>query len=470
MLTTANQADIASIDHTNELMKSTRALKTFAMATGQSVENILKEQKERERTWQMQRLATDPRTRNQLMMMRNACLSDELIEGIMLGKHNKATTMAMLDPNSAAMMQGMRQAFMTTKGNPQAFAKAMMALSNSSAAEGMRRSESNMNVENYAYINGLGELFAPGTSQWGKLTASRMGMNENELLNGTDAQALNALQELTATINGLKNNFVNALTPSLNSIISFLHPGSTISTVLTNISNFLGEHPIKTLILYGSFIIGKNMASSFLGGLAQAKAYKMMGIGVGEEVKKVLWSDMSKWQKAGKIFGTVASAVLGGVIGREIGEMIGGKTGGVIGGWAGAILGGAIKGATMASGLGIKGLLIGALAGAAVGATMHLIEKITSDEKEDKMTPESQNSPASASNTSTYNTSYVDNEQQSSGGTVQPSTVQSTHSSVSIIGMESLRSLIRENNNILKDVYSEIRTGGLKVGTNLANA
>jgi hypothetical protein len=473
MLTTANQAEIASIDHTNELMKSTRALKTFAMATGQSVENILKEQKERERTWQMQRLASDPRTRNQLMMMRNAGLSDELIEGIMLGKHNKATTMAMLDPNSAAMMQQMRRAYMTTMGDPEAFAKAMMSMSNSAAAQGMRQSEANMNVMDYAYINGLGELFAPGSTIWGKMTAQTFGNNSNELMSGTEVEGINAMQELSSSINGLKNNIVDALSPAIKTITGYIQPGSPIHTAITGLAKWVGENPMGTLFAFAGIVFAKNFVGTAFSSWVQGKIFQKMGIGVGTAAAEEIGKKATMWSKVGGIIGKSIGVIGGHLLATSIGSAIGGGIGSLFGNseagsiW-GRYIGAAVNGAIWGIKGGPWGALAGAIAGIAIEAGKDLISNFFgSSNEEEKTTTVTKNAPSEASNTSAYNTQYVNDEQQSSGGIAQPATVNTTHNSVSVIGMESLRSLIRENNNILKDVYAELRTGPMKTGTNL---
>ena len=477
MLTTANQASIASIDHTNELMKSTRALKTFAMATGQSVENILKEQKERERTWQMQRLASDPRTRNQLMMMRNAGLSDELIEGIMLGKHNKATTMALLDPNSARMLSSMRQAYMSTMGNPEAFAKAMMALSNSSAAQGMRRSEANMNVMDYAYINGLGELFAPGSTIWGKMTSQTFGNNPNQLMSGTEVDAINAMQNLTANINELKNNFMNALSPSLKTISDWIRPDGVIGQSLKGIAEWVGKNPFLVLSGWVAVTAGKSIGSSFLGSIMQAWAFKKMGIGIGTKTAETMTTVLSG--KSGFL----------GKLAMVMGEGASKMSRGIRGSIAGLVSGLAIRGAANAFGLdtgkwswmieagsGLGGLIgnilfpgVGGILGSIAGGLLgYVVSRFIGGKSDEAKAADTLNSPASSTSISTYNESGESNE--SSGGVVQPATVNTTYNTVSVIGIDSIRSLLRSIEENTKNTYNEIRNGPYRGGTNLATA
>jgi len=477
MLTTANAASIATMDHTNQLMKSTSALKMFAMATGQSYENILKEQREKERSWQMQRLATDPRTRAQFMMMRNAGLSDDLIEAIMLGKYNKASTMAMLDPNSARMMNEMRRAYMSTINNPEAFADAMVRLNHSSAAEGMRRSEANTNVMDYAYINGLGELFAPGSTQWGMLTAQHMDFDKNRLLNGTDAKHVNSMQELSASINALKNDIAQALTPSIKTLNNWLDPEGTLVKSIKWLAELIGEHPIATLMTYGALTIGKNIASSFLGYMLQAKAFQMMGLGIGstaakEITKTTLWSKVGAiltskmmWAKVGGVLGGVVGAVAGSSIGGYLAEkytnggvsgaLVGGVSGGLSGAGIGAIIGG-IGGFIIG---GPPGALLGAKAGAWIGGIGGGIgggvNGYNAKSKE-------LNEPASAPEYSEYNPS----NQSSSNN--QPEVVTTQHNVISLNGMDSLKSLLRDINSNTKAVVTELRNSGFKTGSNLA--
>lgn len=477
MLTTANAANIAGIDHTNELIRSTSALKSFAMATGQSVENILKEQKAKEKSWQMQRLATDQRTRSQFLMMRNLGLSDDMIEAIMLGKHNKASTMAMLDPYSAQMMNDMRRAYMSTINNPEAFRDALVRLNHSSAAEGMRQREANTNVMDYAYINGLGELFAPGTTQWGMLTARNMDFDKERLMKGNDVKALNAVQESYKEMSRSVNKLKDALTPSLETIAEHYPTMTKLLTWMTDfMGNVLQNHPWLGAILMGGqmlapltssilpmFIFGlMNKAKPAIINISEAAGSKFMVTVTTEAAKTggffskltgVLSKGASLLGKGltGATLGSVASDLTGG-------NSTGGLVGGLVGGYALPALAkwgaGRLIGSTLGKALGafggpvgvVLGSLIGGWAGGAIG-------NLFGDKPK--------NEPASAPESSSYNTS----NQTSSGN--QTEVVQTQHNVVSLNGMEGLRSLLRDNNAILKNIYSELRTGPMKPGTNM---
>lgn len=477
MLTTANAANIAGIDHTNELIRSTSALKSFAMATGQSYENIIKEQKAKEKSWQMQRLATDPRTRSQFMMMRNAGLSDDMIEAIMLNKHNKASTMAMLDPNSARMMNEMRRAYMSTINNPEAFADALVRLNHSSAAEGMRRREANTNVMDYAYINGLGELFAPGTTQWGMLTARNMDFDKNRLMKGTDVKAINAVQETEKELSRSINKLKDAMSPSLKTIADN-YP--TMTKALTWMTDFMGNvlqnHPWLGAILMGGQMLAP-LASSilpmFIFGLMSKTKPAIINISK-DAAKHFSITMTAEAAKAGGFFSKLTgvlskgASLLGkGLTGATLGSVAsdltgGNSTGGLVGGVLGSLALPALAkfgasrliGSTLGKALGafggpvgvILGSLIGGWAGGAIGNLF-----------EDKP----KNEPASAPEYSSYNESN-----QSSSN--QTEVVQTQHNVVSLNGMDTLKSLLRDINSNTKAVVTELRNSGFKTGSNLA--
>jgi len=478
MLTTANQSQMVTLNHENELVKTTQALKMFALATGQSYENLVKERQEREKTWQMKKLATDPRTRAQYMMLRDMGLSDELIEGIMLGKHNKATTMAMLDADSARMMNMMRSAYMSTKGNAAEFYRQLGRINHSSAAWNMRNKEANINPEDYAYVQGLGELFAPGTTIWGKMTARTFDLNAEKYLNDKEAEVNNKLVEVNRDLNKSINKLKDALSPSLDTISKF-YPGmaKTMTFITGALGSFLSlpgvRHVVGTVAVAGQALapLANSLLPMFIFGLMSKSKPAIINIAESAAGKfsVTLANESSKATgflgKLGGVFKSgggwiikAANSTIGktlgalGLIGSGVSTVNDFASGNTGSGW-GSIIGGGIGalGFLLGPGVGMLTTALGSQIGSMIGSHWD--------------TPS--NEPSSASNTSTYNTSYVDNEQQSSGGTVQPSTVQSTYSSVSVVGMEGLRSLLRDNNAILKNIYSELRTGPMKPGTNM---
>ena len=455
MMSAGNQANIANIDYENELYKSTSALKSFALATGQSVEAILKEQKLREKSWQMQRLATDPRTRNQFLMMRNAGLSDDMIEAIMLNKVNKASVMATLDPNSAMMLSGMRRAYMTTKGNPEAFAQAMMGLSNSRAAEGMRRTQALTNPESLAYVNGLGELFDPA-SQWGMLTS--MHMRRDNLMETTDAKAIDETNKHVMKVNQINNDMINAMAPSLQTIAEDL---PTISKTLT----WLPEQMAKVMNIP---IISKSLTaiSTTLQTIEPALNSKTMqmimqkftGSDVDEEDedggKKSSSKDGASTKELNNFFtkgrglslmllGAGSAAGLLGYFTKESWLLRGGFT------LAGAGIGGSITG-------GWKGAALGGILG--YFSTGDLVDRLLGKEKTNDKGPAVSSVETTAFNFGNQNTNYNN-----------PITAQSARLSALDIGSilkNDIVDILKDSNDTLKNMYSEFRTGGFKLGTN----
>lgn len=481
MMTAANQANIDRINHTNEVIKSTEALKMFAMATGQSYENLIKEQKEKQKTWQMQRLATDPKTRAQFAALKNIGLSDDMIEAIMLGKANKASVMASLDPYSARMLNDMRGSYMRTINNPKQFMRELARISNSSNAQGMRNKEARINPADYAYINGLAELFAPGSTQWGRLVNGRLRLNAEGDLYDEEAQAMNTVAEAEKNLTVALNDLKDAVSPSLKTIAS-LYPKMT--GLVAGLSNMVSWVLTSTGPL-GKGLVAGGLAIQMLAPIANSitpfivmhyasKLFKGFGATkVGTEMATAFATASTKtggFIAKHNIFLTKHLKWLGKIINSGIGKFLGvvgllgeaantyedfsegnkkagwGRIiGGLVGGAAGFIFGGGPAGA-------ILGANIGAMAGGWLGGL-----------GDDKKT---ENAPANANRASQYGNSVNSYNEDAS----PIANVSTTPSVITVNGIDGLRSLLREINSNTKAILTELRTKGMYTGTNMVTA
>ncbi len=481
MLTTANQAQMANLNHENELVKTTQALKMFAMATGQSYENLVKERQERERTWQMKKLASDPRTRAQYMMLRDLGLSDEMIEGIMLGKVNKATTMALLNADSARMLGMMQSAFRSTINNPAEFYRQLGLINHSAAANGMRALEANMNPYDLAYMpNEMGALYAPGTYMWGKMTASTFDLNAEKYLFDKEAEAQNKLLEVNKDLTKAVNKIKDALAPDLDTI-SKHYPWVAKSMIA--ISDALGsvmQWPVIGQLIGGTAVVAQTLAPladslmpMFIFGMmskAKPSVIKLSKDAAGNFIGTIT-AEASKaggfFSKLGSVFkygaGIIGGSILvasAGSIGSSLAKTKGGAAtiGALIGGAGGALA----IGTLLAPFTGGTSLAVAALLGAAGGATYGGYSAYKQKERELQTSPATElNSQYNSLSNSPSN--YTEQPQSS----LQPATVNTTYNTVSVIGIDTIRRLLTNIDENTRNMYSAIRTGGMHPGTNL---
>ena len=163
------------------------------------------------------------------------------------------------------------------------------------------------------------------------------------------------------------------------------------------------------------------------------------GIVAGISVAKSLYNDFknddeNKWWKAG---GAAGGAALGGYIGAHffgIGAIPGALIGGAIGAWGG------------------------------YEGTSAIVDE-SPEEKIKKELSKLQNDPAYAQDYSQYNTAY---NSQSTESSPTPEVTQTQHNVVSLNGIDTLKSLLRDINSNTKAVVTELRNSGMRPGTNLA--
>ena len=501
MMTAANQANISSADHETNLMRTTKALKMFAFETGQSYESLLKERKEREKTWQMQRLASDPRTQAQFRMLRNMGMSDDQIEAIMLGKANKASVMAHMDADSGALFDSLQMAYRNSKGDPEAFSRSLGKLSNSASANRLREKSANINVEDYAYMSeSMGNIIDP-SQQYGKLLSQTFQQDAEKYMYDQDADALNTVQEGYAQINAVNNTLKDSIAPNLKTIADWF---PSITKSATWMAEMLKDHPILGKIA-GALSITGMMAKTFAESFLPYLLFSKLGGGLGAIGKKIFGGGLPKvlsglksiggkfitkmgsafkWgtslfsksfsamkplfsgflTKMGSVFklgGSAISKVVGGVAGKVLGPLglaFEGyntykdfKSGNKAGGW-GSVAGGAIGGL-----LGLIGGPAGAMLGASLGsAAGRWIGNTFFGDK---------NAPANAESTSQYNTN---SQEQTEEKEEDSGKIAAAYNSISVNGMGNIESLLISINNNTRSLVNELRNSGFQVGTNLA--
>ena len=303
-----------------------------------------------------------------------------------------------------------------------------------------------------------------------------MSKDKNRLLNGTDAQALNNIQELSATINGLKNNIANALTPSLKNLSKWFDKDSILVSSIRKIAEVIGDHPYVAATLWALGSVGGSIAKSFIGYMLQAKAFQMMGVGIGgsavkEITKTALWSKVgavltskTMWLRVGGLLGGAIGASIGGSVAANNGDNVaGGAIGGAVGGWAGAKYGG-LLGAKIGTVFGPWGTAIGGLLGAGVGAIGgSWLGGYAGGKAGNLIAGKPENEPTNAQDTSEYNS-----ERTSTESSPIPEVAQTQHNVVSLNGIDTLKSLLRDINSNTKAVVTELRNSGMRPGTNLA--
>ena len=504
LLTAANQADIATMDHEEVLLKSTKALKMFAFETGQSYENLLKERREREKTWQMQRLANDPRTKDQFLMLRNMGMSDEQIEAIMLGKANKASVMAHLDSDSAAMFQSIQHAYRTSKGNPEAFSRSLAKISNSGAANNLRRKSANVNIEDMAYLSeDMGVIMDPSL-QWGKFVNERLNEGGEEKMYDKEANTLNDIQKINADINRAQVRIANAMIPSLETTAKHL---PSIRDNLEKLANYLEKHP-GAATAAGWITNGASILTTIAGSIAPFIMWKAGGLlfkgtkgifkGIWKGGAAILGKAMSKSIKAGVKAGVKEGAKAGAKAsakavskavtkkaakeavkaGIKAGAKAGAKTAGkAVGKAAGKSLLKKIPliglgaGLIFGAGRALSGDWTGALGEVASGAasTIPGIGTAASVAIDAGLAARdihnAMNEPANADESSEYNTE----SQQAKGAKENPSaeTQEGMCQCVSVENITTVEDLLNSINENTKALLNEFKSNGFNVGTNM---
>lgn len=467
-----NDAKLNSIDFNNEILSTAKMLKQLAVATGQSTDQIIAHAKEQAKTWQMERIRTNPRFAAQYAAMKAGGADDELIEGILLGKTNKAVLQASLAPGGTRAIAGLRNWARSTRGMSQEdVAKAYMDLVNGSSFAGFRNQEKwvSENMEKFAWWSQNAEVIASSSRLIGRnnVKLDKNGAVASIDTNNPETKAIEAYSKFNESLNNLHTTLRDAISPGLEASAGFLN---ILNGPLSDIAGIFKSSPVFTASMYWLWEIGNGVGKAFLNVVTPVMMMNYLSGGkiFGEHVTEVLTKGLTKTFKLGagmlsKSVQLIAGAGVGAIMAANTGDSaLGSMAGGAIGGalgtaagkWGGAKIG-AMIGTAIAPGIGtaiggalgfIGGSLLGSYAGGKIGNVI---------------SGSNENDPAKVDSPSS------NNDYLSPTDNLQPVSVQSAHHTISVSGMEALRRTLKNIDENTKMMYTELRNRP-KVGTNLA--
>ena len=259
-----------------ETEKATKMIKGLSAATGKSVEQIIQENKLKEKNFLHQRLATDSKTKNSYATLKSMGASDAEIKYALLGKVSKETALISANKYGNQYLKELRSFGKNSAGKGvEDVIKNANALYNGSYQK-MVANRKNVNVDQLAYVNPdssfMTALVGPSKLQAVNYDAMKKQMDNKS----PETAAVDSMVKAEKSANRMANEIEDSVLPSLSNATTIMNKFSEATDLATEALKKMPDWMIQTAS-HTSNAIGAILGSSIGSSAATLVGMKLLG-------------------------------------------------------------------------------------------------------------------------------------------------------------------------------------------------
>lgn len=373
---TGSEEQLRNKNVTREVEHLGKELKKLSLATGKSVEQLIKEREERERNLFSNRMQRDPKMQQFYDTAKNAGLSDAVIQAIVTGVHNDESALFTSTETGRMIFNQLRENLKSGKTDTDSTLATLSSIRNSNTAKAEIGQLMNQDYALTAALSNepigaaYNSLFTFGEHKTNDAAAKDVGKGN------ADEKTVNEYAKLRANVERMKNQHNENLTLSTQTASKALVWLSEAALTATDVLNSKFGTALSVGIAGLGGGIGTSLAMGILGktaGWLKGAVGAAKGAGAASGVGKALAAS-SKLGMAGL---GVGGGLAIGIGGRELSHKVFGKntTAARVGGALSGAAGGALAGAAIGSVVPVIGTAIGATIGAIGGMVLGQMKK-----------------------------------------------------------------------------------------------